>query len=648
MAIVLKFLRDGDIRRTRVASLSLEEIHQAVQHAFPEMQLASVELKYRDDEDDLCMLNAATCADFAALFKDSSSVRIDVAAKPQGTPWPGNIPPPVTSAPEASTPFAGLPPQFPPFLQHIFSSFQGVAGGPNQDGLATLFVHFAPMLLQQISANRDEVDKLATKKPEMVRGVLQALREGLEPFPQMQEANAALERILQTEDLQGLAAVLESVLGGLTQLPAEQQRDIASIAFGGVLAKLLPTADAMPEAEGHVAHHAGIVCDGCGMNPIQGSRFKCADCPDYDLCGDCHLRKDEIHPGHSFDCKTQPDNMFGNMFGGKGAGHGPMDFGFPMDMGGQCGFPMMGKGFGKALGALLGKGKGFGKGKCKGAHGHGHRWWKGCGKGHGGHSSGSSDMSSTSESEKSAHEACENPSRKALRRDSKREMKEAKRSYKKQAKEAKKVFKAEQKAAKKAYKDAKKSWSEAKAQNRGQSSQSAMDVAVGVPVETSSNVSQTLSQTLSQTAPLSYPVEVGDGRQLTISWNRDDSPEEVATKFAIENQIGAAELPSIIGFIQHANNVTAATASAELQHAAAVAAANVQHADAVAAANVANDSSEAMDVSDAKPIPPPYTGCHESQLQALEDMGFTIRELNMSLLVTHNGDMQKVLEQLLL
>lgn len=264
-------------------------------------------------------------------------------------------------------------------------------------------------------------------------------------------------------------------------------------------------------------------------------------------------------------------------------------------------------------------------------------------------------MSSTSESEKSWHETCENPSRKALRRDSKREMKEAKRSYKKQAKEAKKVFKAEQKAAKKAYKEAKKSWSEAKkswseakAQNPGQSSQSAMDVAVGVPVETAPNVSQTLSQTLSQTAPLSYPVELGDGRKLTISWNRDESPEEVAAKFATENQIGADELPSIIGFVQHANHVTAATASAQLQHAEAVAAANVQHAEAVAAAHVTPDSSEAMDVSDAKPSPPPYTGCHESQLQALEQMGFTIRELNMSLLVTHNGDMQKVLEQLLL
>jgi len=40
--------------------------------------------------------------------------------------------------------------------------------------------------------------------------------------------------------------------------------------------------------------HYGIKCDGCGMFPIQGPRYKCAICPDYDLCSACELKG--IHP----------------------------------------------------------------------------------------------------------------------------------------------------------------------------------------------------------------------------------------------------------------------------------------------------------------------------------------------------------------
>jgi len=40
--------------------------------------------------------------------------------------------------------------------------------------------------------------------------------------------------------------------------------------------------------------HYNIICDGCNMNPIQGARYKCTVCPDYDLCSACEAKNQ--HP----------------------------------------------------------------------------------------------------------------------------------------------------------------------------------------------------------------------------------------------------------------------------------------------------------------------------------------------------------------
>eukprot|EP00927_Polykrikos_kofoidii_P018551 TRINITY_DN18608_c0_g1_i4.p1 TRINITY_DN18608_c0_g1~~TRINITY_DN18608_c0_g1_i4.p1 ORF type:complete len:451 (+),score=83.70 TRINITY_DN18608_c0_g1_i4:79-1353(+) len=37
------------------------------------------------------------------------------------------------------------------------------------------------------------------------------------------------------------------------------------------------------------AHH-GVICDGCGANPISGKRFRCLNRTDYDLCEACHTQ----------------------------------------------------------------------------------------------------------------------------------------------------------------------------------------------------------------------------------------------------------------------------------------------------------------------------------------------------------------------
>ena len=36
--------------------------------------------------------------------------------------------------------------------------------------------------------------------------------------------------------------------------------------------------------------HSNVMCDGCGLLPLTGWRYKCAVCDDYDLCENCEER----------------------------------------------------------------------------------------------------------------------------------------------------------------------------------------------------------------------------------------------------------------------------------------------------------------------------------------------------------------------
>ena len=49
------------------------------------------------------------------------------------------------------------------------------------------------------------------------------------------------------------------------------------------------------------AVHEGVECEGCEMNLIRGLRFKCLECPDFDLCEECYYK---VHKHHKMKRKT--------------------------------------------------------------------------------------------------------------------------------------------------------------------------------------------------------------------------------------------------------------------------------------------------------------------------------------------------------
>jgi len=55
----------------------------------------------------------------------------------------------------------------------------------------------------------------------------------------------------------------------------------------------------------HWSNHHSVVCDGCGQNPISGTRYQSQEWHDYDLCAQCHERSDRaevlgVLPNHKF------------------------------------------------------------------------------------------------------------------------------------------------------------------------------------------------------------------------------------------------------------------------------------------------------------------------------------------------------------
>ena len=53
--------------------------------------------------------------------------------------------------------------------------------------------------------------------------------------------------------------------------------------------------DCAPSEESQT--HYSVTCDACEKHPIEGYRYKCVVCDDYDLCGSCEA--DGRHPGHN-------------------------------------------------------------------------------------------------------------------------------------------------------------------------------------------------------------------------------------------------------------------------------------------------------------------------------------------------------------
>eukprot|EP00928_Gymnodinium_smaydae_P100382 TRINITY_DN9833_c0_g2_i1.p1 TRINITY_DN9833_c0_g2~~TRINITY_DN9833_c0_g2_i1.p1 ORF type:complete len:571 (-),score=95.41 TRINITY_DN9833_c0_g2_i1:55-1767(-) len=131
-----------------------------------------------------------------------------------------------------------------------------------------------------------------------------------------------------------------------------------------------------------------------------------------------------------------------------------------------------------------------------------------------------------------------------------------------------------------------------------------------------------VSEVAAQQYDFTFPVEVEDGRRLTISWNRGDCAQDVASAFAHQHGIPPEELTTIVAFVHTANASVAVNSSGS------------SNACSPPQTDSKTDSSE-------------FESYIVAQAKKLEDMGLGSMDVLVELLRNNEGSAGKVVEMLM-
>jgi len=172
---------------------------------------------------------------------------------------------------------------------------------------AAVVAHFLPQLITRVAEHAHRFDaKMSERLPalgDFLRDLSALAREvsGLEP--------CAVRLAALAHGSGAASEVMLELLTSLSNLSFADLINFVETVYRSQESRLVELLDSkgkhMPSFGASMVH-SSVTCDGCGMAPLTGPRFKCNVCPDFDLCAKCYTKKGTTHgqecAQHDFKC----------------------------------------------------------------------------------------------------------------------------------------------------------------------------------------------------------------------------------------------------------------------------------------------------------------------------------------------------------
>lgn len=340
--VVLKIGYHGEFRRVvlKESEPTYEGIQAVIAKAWPE--LANVQVKYRDDEGDLCSLCEATFQDFLFIScKPAAPFRLELVDAPR-VPCPGSgrakdgfnrpwwkalhmeehLNGPWRKAYRSAvrkhlherprcreSRYAGADVQWHWRPRKVLWILARLRATNALDGamFASLVVHHLPKMLKFFASHERHVDEWASERRAKIHPMVEALFGVAQETAGLEECLGKVEGWLRDSPAVRASETLLSVLKALHALPFGQKIAVVERLYSAQELHLTDLLDWIDEETPRLAkgtlEHARHACDGCNAGPLRGPRFRCTVCPDVDFCGQCYSRKHELHDEtHEFEC----------------------------------------------------------------------------------------------------------------------------------------------------------------------------------------------------------------------------------------------------------------------------------------------------------------------------------------------------------
>jgi len=185
---------------------------------------------------------------------------------------------------------------------------------------ASFCANLLPGMVAKVANNVEEVGRSVRQNLTQLQTVLHSLVELVKDTKGLEHCETALavlavmvddespDEAVASDKAAGEALLM--LLTAVDMLPFDDKLAFLDAAYHALKTELHSLLDSVEECTPYWAkvqlQHPHVTCDGCDKGPIQGLRFRCKSCADFDLCGECYAKKTVLHSGayadHEFEC----------------------------------------------------------------------------------------------------------------------------------------------------------------------------------------------------------------------------------------------------------------------------------------------------------------------------------------------------------